>query len=65
MNAGENPGRVEVQVLEDKDSVKASNKKIERWKLGEVKLYATTYILRVEKIEDYKFVENHDGIEME
>jgi len=51
LNACEENGRIDIQTLEDADGCKASNGEIERWKRGELTLYAGYYVgyLTIEK----------------
>lgn len=57
LNACGEDGRIDIQVLEDKDSYKATEQEIELWKHGEIKLYLSTYIYHIEEVQrkPYKF----------
>lgn len=50
LDACEEYGRVDIQVLETPDSYPATPRQIEEWKRGETALWASTYTFRVNQV---------------
>jgi len=50
--------RIDIQVLEDENGVKASEQEIEKWKVGEFRLWTCTYTARVRSMQDVSIPEN-------
>lgn len=51
LDACEEPGRVDIQILENKDAYVATPSEIEAWKRGEIKLWAATYSFEIQEVE--------------
>jgi hypothetical protein len=54
LNACDENGRVDIHVMENRDSYKPSNYEIEQWKNGRIKLYSSIYTYRIFKCSDVK-----------
>ena len=44
------PGRIDIQVLEDTDGLRATPRQIERWKVAEERLFLCTYTFECERV---------------
>ena len=57
LNACDEDGRIDIQILENGDSIQPSDSSIELWKQGKKKLYLSTYTFHVRKVyeEPYRF----------
>lgn len=44
------PGRVDISQTEDEDGTRASERDLEKWKQGKIKLFYATYSFHVEKV---------------
>jgi hypothetical protein len=51
LDACDEPGRIDVQIMEDSDGIKATNSQLEQWRQGEIELYSVTYIFDVSFVE--------------
>lgn len=50
LDACEEDGRVDIQVLETADGYTASDRDIEKWKQGEIALWSATYSFIIERV---------------
>jgi hypothetical protein len=55
LNACDEPGRVDICLLENADGFAASKRQIEAWKLGHERLWYCTYIFQAHKVERSEF----------
>ena len=55
LNSCEEDGRIDIQVLEDEDGCYARSSEIEKWKIGQKRLWLSTYSFQVEKVTRHKF----------
>ena len=60
LNACKEPGRIDVQGMEDCNGCKATLPEMEEWKAGNIKLWAVTYTMYVSECLPYTI---RDGIE--
>lgn len=51
VNSCDDRGRIDICVMEDADGSTATEREIERWKNGEIKLYYSTYTFQVEFVK--------------
>ena len=47
---GEEPGRIDLQLMEDENHNEPTDHEIEQWKAGEKRLWLATYIMQVERV---------------
>ena len=47
----ETDGRVDIQILENKDAYAATDSEIEAWKRGEIKLWSAIYSFEIQEVE--------------
>jgi hypothetical protein len=53
LNSCEEPGRIDIQIMEDENSYKATESQIEAWKEGRRKLYLATYTYYITEVNRY------------
>lgn len=50
LDSCDEPGRIDIQGLENADGIPASAREIKEWKRGKIKLWSVTYTFDVEKV---------------
>lgn len=60
LNACDEPGRVDIQGMEDSYGCKASPLELEEWKKGDMKLWAVTYSFNVLECKSYVIKDGHE-----
>ena len=51
LDSCEEPGRVDIQILENKDAYPATSAEMERWRAGEITLWAACYSFEIYEVE--------------
>jgi hypothetical protein len=51
LDACEEPGRVDIQILENKDAYVATSSEVGAWKRGQIKLWSATYSFEIQEVE--------------